>query len=340
MDAAAEHRRVEDESLGRGPEELREAWAGLRSPSRGFPVIRPTMPELFRYREAWRGRLEEAARSGAVEQVRRGVHLAREVEPHPELDRELVAIAAVGRRLRTWYLLSHRTAGRALGLWVPRWDGKIHVTQESVPSGKRVADGGLVRHCAKIPVMDCRTVDGMAVTSVERTAVDCARSLPMVQALPVVDSALVIGADRAVMDRMLQEAAGGRGVRAARDTVSLATARSGSPAESVVRARIVMDGLPEPETLLRVLTVAGEVEVDLGWEELKLGIEVHGKGKYAGGADPYAEAVRRENLNRAGWRIIDVRTGQRPAVYLSRIRTALRELARQPRSVPRQTRAQ
>lgn len=316
---------------------LRPAWDGLTSPTRGFPVAPPTFPQVWRYRTESVGRVVGARRRGELEEVRRGVFLlddggpAPTSLPGPDASAELVAIAGVEKRLSTWYAFSHRTAAVVLGLWAGPWDGRVEVTQESVPSGKVADPRGLVRHRGSLPPADLRQMNGFAVTSVERTAVDCARALSLAAALPVVDSALLIGASAARMEDLLIAAGGKRGVRGAREVLRLATGRIGSPAESVVRARVVADGLPEPETLIRVRTAGGTYEVDMGWSDLRVGIEVHGRGKYRDGADPLAEAQRRELLHVAGWLIIDVRTGQRPAEYLARVRTALRQAARERR---------
>ncbi|PWD50339.1 hypothetical protein C8046_06395 [Serinibacter arcticus] len=295
------------------------AWHDRDAPRRGYPVLTPTLPSLVRFRGCWAGRIE-AVRSELIG-VRRGVFVtAGDAAPDPEL----LAIAAVEKRLTTEYAFSHRTAARLSGLWVPPWDGSVHITQGAKPAGQGRGDRTLVRHHVDLPDGDLRTVSGLVVTSLELTAVDCARDLTCVQALPVVDSALLVGADKDVMQARLAGSVGGRGVRAARETVDLATGRIGSPAESRVRARVVMDGLPRPQTLIRVATPDGPLEVDLGWEEVKVGIEVHGRGKYSSGADPFDEAVRRERLFDVGWAILDVRTDQRSADYLARTRTALR----------------
>lgn len=293
-----------------------DVWDGLRQPSRGYPVAPPPMPHLVRWREPLRDRIRGAQRREEVTTVRRGVYLSA---TDPQQDRELAAIAAVLARLITPFALTHTSAARVTGLWTPVWDGVVHVSQASKPSGRSSRDPGLRRHRRHLEPGVLRTRHGLVLTSVELTAVDCALIMPTPRALPIVDSALLIGGDKDEMLRLLGARTGQRGVAGARATVLLATARIGSPAESRVRARIV---LPEPSTLIDVETEIGRLEIDLGWPDLRVGIEVHGRGKYRAGADPVAEAVRRQALFDAGWRIVEIRTGETPAEYLPRVRRA------------------
>lgn len=297
-----------------------DVWDGLTPPARGYPVTRPAMPALARWSRPFRGRVQGALNRSEVTPLRRGVYLRADER---QRDPELVAVAAVGERLTTPHAVSHASAARVIGLWTPIWDGVVHVSQEVRPSGQASKDASLRRHHRHLAPEVLRTGHGLVLTSVEQTAVDCALSMAMPQALPIVDSALLIGADREEMVRILDALAGRRGVSGARATVLTGTAQIGSPAESRVRARIVMAGMPEPETLIPVETELGGFELDIGWRERRVAIEVHGRGKYRTGADPVAEAVRRQALFDAGWRVVEIRTGESPAEYLPRIRRAL-----------------
>ncbi|TGO06198.1 hypothetical protein SERN_0390 [Serinibacter arcticus] len=301
----------------------RELYDGLTSPVRGEPIAPPTLPTLWRTGEAWRGRVEAAQRSGRAERVRRGLY-GPPSSPAAGDDALLAAIVAVGSRMSTAFAISHRSAGLLAGLWVPpRHDAVVEVTQVGPISSTAHADVTLRRYRSDLPHDEIRDFLGLPVTSVERTAVDCARTLPLARALAVVDSALVIGADRGEMERILHRLRGRRGVRAAREIVALGQPTVGSPAESVVRAEIVAAGLPVPSTLVVVDTPGGAFELDMGWIDQKVGVEVHGRGKYLRGADPVSEAVRREHVFEAGWSVVDVRTGQPAWHYLPRVRRAL-----------------
>lgn len=222
---------------------------------------------------------------------------------------ELILATALGMTLGTPAVLSHLTAARRIGLWTPPGDDRVHLTQPFKVSPEARRDDRIFRHVGATPGADLRSSDGLLITSVERTVVDCARILPFPDALQVADSALVIGASRGVMLAIVERLKGYRGVRTAR-LVCLQARPCGSPAESTTRGDLIMLGIPAPTTLIRVKTANGVREVDLGWEELKYGVEVHGAAKYRAGADPLREAKKREDLFRAGWTILDVRTDQ------------------------------
>ncbi|HWK92269.1 MAG TPA: hypothetical protein VNR17_08375 [Luteimicrobium sp.] len=122
------------------------------------------------------------------------------------------------------------------------------------------------------------------MTSLERTLVDCARSLEPASAVVVADAALRKGADPRLVQHHLDAATGGRGVVRARTVVAFADGASESPGESLTRWFAADAGLPVPEHAIAVPTWLGVKDVDLGWPELKIGIEFDGAVKYSGGS--------------------------------------------------------
>jgi len=176
------------------------------------------------------------------------------------------------------------------------------------------------------------------VTTLERTVVDCARTLAPDQALVIADSALRGGADPALVSTILEESAGRRGVRRAREVVGLADARAESAGESVLRWIVHAAGLPAPEIGLRVPTRRGDSWLDLAWPGHRVALEFDGAVKYSGGeyGDPtrrlFDEKLRQDALEEAGWLVLRVVWEDllRPEVLAARIRSALR--ARAPRS--------
>lgn len=304
-----------DSALGQ-----RDLWDGLRAPSRGYPVVRPTLPRLIASSQGIRHDLEVGVRSGVLHRVHRGLFAPGASAE----DAELEELAVLARRLSGPFVVSHRSAARLIGLWLPPWDGHLHVTRSIKPDHRACLDQRLVRHQGLVPLDDIRLSGDLLVTSIERTVVDCARSMPLWTSLPLIDSALLLGARRATLDSVMAQAAGARGVRRARMMIAAGTGRIGSPYESRVRGALLAAGMPTPQTLIAVSTRQGDFELDLGWERIRLGIEAHGRGKYRTGADPVAEAVRREALFAAGWTIIDVRTGSPLADQVPRIAAELR----------------
>lgn len=256
----------------------------------------------------------------------------------------LALVAAVARTLTTDYCFSHETAALLHGLAVYRLAEEVHVSQRWKPKVRRDRDGAVRRHPVDVPARDrTLSVTGMPVTSLERTMVDCARWLPGPRALVVADSALRAGADRAVVETLLVEAAGRPGIRQARRVVGLADPRAESLAESLVRWIVHEADLEAPEPAVAVETWRGTSWVDLGWPGAAVGIEFDGAVKYSGGeyGDPrerlLAEKRRHDALVEAGWVIVRVVWDDLtdPDRLTARLRRALATARRSRRPPPR-----
>ncbi|CAM3806381.1 hypothetical protein [Isoptericola cucumis] len=251
----------------------------------------------------------------------------------------LALAAAVAESLRTDYWFSHETAALLHGLAVYRLSDRVHVTHAWKPPAPAGRDDRLVRHPIRLPERDRTVVDARPVTTLERTTIDCARWLPGVQALVVADSALRAGADLAVVREVLAEASGRPGVRQARRVVELADVRAESPGESVVRWYLDEAGIDAPRLAVEVQTWRGQAWIDLGWPELRVGIEFDGAVKYSGGeyGDPrerlLAEKRRHDALTEAGWILLRL-TWQDladPDRLIRRVRRALADAGRRRR---------
>ncbi|MGN7703417.1 hypothetical protein [Cellulosimicrobium sp. 22601] len=310
--------------------------AAPRRPGDDRRTERPVPPTATRFSEERRTELARRTRDGTLDRVRRGVYLPpvpADASP-AQLRRELVLrrVSAVAERLSSAYWFSHTSAALLHGCWTWRLADVVHVTQLRPPKAAQTREPALRRHWTPLPVRDRTLVAGLPVTTLERTVVDCARSLPGAQALVVADSALRAGADPAVLGALLAEAAGRRGVRRARAVVGLADARSESPGESVVRWVVHDAGLPAPVPGLEVPTWRGSLWVDLGWPEHRVAVEFDGAVKYSGGGfgDPRSrlqqEKARHDALVEAGWvvlRVVWADLGD-PATIVRRVERALR----------------
>ncbi|WP_460748221.1 hypothetical protein [Myceligenerans cantabricum] len=236
----------------------------------------------------------------------------------------MTRIAATEQRLTTSFWFSHTSAALLWGAWTWRLDKQVHVIQLH-PEATRRGDW-LIRHRPRLPERDREVVGGLSVTSRERTIVDCACWLKPQQAAVVVDSLLGAGADRGRVDEIMQTRR--RGSRQARAILGVCDGRVESLGESRLRWILVEQGLPVPEVAIRVDTWAGPRWVDVGWPDLKVGLEFDGAIKYSGAfGDPtailMAEKERHDALVEAGWTILRVtwKDLADPARLLARIRT-------------------
>lgn len=313
-----------------------DSWSGLASPQRGSAITRRELPAVVRSRDLARLPTSLKTAHGPLEPLRRGV-LAPRLDPLAPADTRAITqvlrhARAFERTAGTPFAFSRTTAAVLLGGCVLRPGLPVHVTQATRSSSPAAARAVVVRHVQELPERDLRTHDDVVVTSIERTLVDCALTLPFVAGVALADSALRLGADRDVVEVILAELFGARGVRNARDVVAAATSEVHSPAESIIRAVAIQAGLPVPATLHMVSTDIGQQELDIAWPKLKVAVEMDGAIKFAGlsGAALVAamhEAMARDRaIARAGWIVLrlDWAALRNPALLARRLERLIR----------------
>ncbi|MFC8922460.1 hypothetical protein [Cellulosimicrobium sp. NPDC057127] len=265
--------------------------------------------------EVPRAVIVEALGNGTATRLRRGAYLfggaPTGARPSPCHARAAARarIEAVSRQLEGahWFCGPSAALLWGLPLWaLPRG---VHVVQRNVPG--RGAGADVVRHRSVIAPHDLATRDGLPVTTLARTVVDCARSLPARDGLVVVDAALRRGVSH---DELRRRAASsrGRGVVRARAVIDVADGGSESPGESATRYALLRQGLPAPRTQVPVVTRLGRFRADMGWAEWRLLVEFDGFVKYGelAGGDParvlFEEKRRQEAMEEEGWRVVRV----------------------------------
>ncbi|MCB2177187.1 MAG: hypothetical protein KQH57_15360 [Actinomycetales bacterium] len=240
---------------------------------------------------------------------------------------------AVAVQLRTDFWFSRESAALAWGLPIVTVPRRVHLVQGHRPG--RETDPMLARHLGALPERDRAECDGLPVTSLERTAVDCGCLLPGGEALAVVDAALRDGVDLDALVERLRERPGARGVVRGRRVVAAASPSAESPGESMTRWALLEHGLPAPELQCPVETRLGTYRADLGWPELRVAVEFDGAVKYSGRYGDGVEALlaekrRQDAMEEAGWIVVrvtwtDLRSPDRVA---ARVVAARRRAAR------------
>ncbi|MBX7265844.1 type IV toxin-antitoxin system AbiEi family antitoxin domain-containing protein [Micromonospora sp. Llam7] len=226
-------------------------------------------PELLRAGSS-RGAVRHAVEVGRLRRVGRGIYAAAA----PDFGEDLRATLL---RLPPEAVFGFHTGARLHGFGdVPQ--ASLHVI---VPASSVVPKiSGLIAHESVLPVRDQVLLADVPVASAARCAVDLARTLPRMDALPLLDLALRCGACQpADLRRETARHAGLRGVCQARQLVRLADARSECRQESQLRLVLVDGGLPPPEPQIWVHDEWGNavVRLDLGYQESKVGIEYDGR---------------------------------------------------------------
>lgn len=240
------------------------------------------MPPLVLSRAVGYDALRHLYRAGDLIQVRRGAYAVPLGAAEPWQQARYLALArcaAVTRALTCTFALSHQSAALVHGCWTGPLDGLTHLTQRTQPSSS--GPRGVRRHFADLPDEDVTVVNGLPVTTLERTMQDCARTMHPREGLCVADSGMrVLGrADRvyreasearlavvqaALLERLAAKA-GWRGAARSRAVLDFADGFSESPGESRLRWVAVSRGLPRPVCQRPVTTTLGTFYVDLGW---------------------------------------------------------------------------
>lgn len=259
------------------------------------------------YRLLWRrealsrgyqdGELRRARRTGALQPVRRGAYASPAMLEGLDAEaRNRLVIEATASAASSGAVISHTSAALMHGIAL--WNcplAKVHLTVDKRSGGRTTPN----RHVHPSPLDDSEVVlvNNVPVTSVARTVIDCARTLPFEQAVVIGDSALqqrLVSAEN--LDAALAACRGRHGGPAAARALAFLDARSESVGESRSRVLIHRTDLPKPD-LQRVIhdstgTFIGRV--NFLFEPSGAIGEFDGMCKYTG---PTAESeVRREKL--------------------------------------------
>ncbi|SCG50041.1 hypothetical protein [Micromonospora humi] len=277
--------------------------------------------ELWRTRELMRAltvkRLRTQVKREELIRVRRGVYAPVRCDDEDEL-------RALLRCLPEGAMLTMQTAARRHGFGVLR-EVAVHV--QLPPHVARPRLPGLVVHHSVLPIRPV-VVGGLPCVPAAQCALDLARRVRRMDALPVLDAALRSGA--VTVDDLREELPlhrSLRGVRQARDLVPRADGRSECRQESQLRLLLLDGGLPAPEPQMWIHDRYGipRFRTDLGYRERRVGVEYDGLSHLDRDRMRY-DRDRINWLDANGWRMryfTDRDLYRRPSHILTTLRTAL-----------------
>lgn len=241
--------------------------------------------------------LERRVRAGQLRPLT--PHLFTDV-PQPSPDEQLRA-AAVGLDA----VVSHTDAALLWGLELLATPGSRTLTVGRQRS--RVRREGVVVRRADLGPDEWVGREGLRVTTVLRTVLDLARTLPLPEAVAVADSSLRRGLlTVSDLHAALRGLGPGRGRTQVARVVALVDPRAGSVLESLVRVLLATHGLRPPVSQHPVLARDGSVvgRVDFAWPGLRVVLETDGFAFHADRRS-YRDDRRRGNaLVRAGWVVL------------------------------------
>jgi hypothetical protein len=192
-----------------------------------------------------------------------------------------------------------------LGL-VGRPESVAEITRAPGDRGSRTGDLGVLVHIAALPAEHVVSYRGLPLTSVPRTVIDLARTLPFAEGVAVADSALHAGlTSKSELAAVIAECPRWPGLQRAREVAVFSDGRSESVLESLSRAAFHQSGLPPPDLQVWVGDddeVIGRV--DFLWRRYRTIGEADGAFKYQTPARARAQLERDARLRAAGYEVV------------------------------------
>ncbi|MCG7607716.1 MULTISPECIES: hypothetical protein [Mycobacterium] len=168
----------------------------------------------------------------------------------------------------------------------------------------------------------CRMGD-FSVTTPLRTALDLARFLPRDEAVAHLDAlAIATGVEAEQVLELAARYRGLRGIRSARTALDLMDAGGQSPRETWLRLLLIDAGVRRPRTQIRVSDGFNEAFIDMGYDDVKVGLDYEGK-HHATDRPRYVHDIgRSEFIECEGWINIRVVAEHSKGFILHRVREA------------------
>ncbi|GAA2771834.1 hypothetical protein [Mycolicibacterium pallens] len=233
-------------------------------------------------------------------------------------------LAALDVFMGQWAVASMGTAAALYGFDTEN-TAAIHVLDPGIRLRSTV--GLVVHQRIGAPV---QWVAGRPATSPAWTAVEVARQLNRPRALATLDAALHSQwCTPGNLDQAVIAQRGRRGIRAVRDLLPFADARSESAMESEARLVMIDHGLPAPELQYTISAPGGQRwRVDFAWPEARIAAEYESIEWHAGRAEMLRDKARFAGVQELGWTVIPIvaddvrrrpaRLAERIAIHLAR----------------------
>ncbi len=232
-------------------------------------------------------------------------------------------------------VLSGLTASALLGAkWVDGDVAEMNWPNHRAPSGVLTRNDMLLGD-------EIASVEGLPVTSVERTAFDLARRGSVGVAVARLDA--LARATHFKASEVLELATRHphvRGLRRVDRLLDLVDAGAESPKESWLRMVFVSEGYQRPTTQIPVPRPDGyrRYYLDMGWEEIMVAVEYDGEHHRKDDEAYRKDIIRMEHLARVGWIVVRVVKGQKRNQILPRVQGAVRSRGGFPDELLRPTR--
>lgn len=252
--------------------------------------------------------IDRRLRSGAWVPLRQGIYTGQPLSP---TERHRYDVAAALLAVGSPGLVASRfSAARLHGLEFLN-EPPEHVELAGPNPARRRVMSGLTVRPARVPAAHLGLAAGLPATSLARTVMDCARALPLLDGVVLVDSALRRGVSAHGLEQTLLDCWTWPGIRRASRAVALRDPGSESVLESVCRVMFARGGLPTPRTQVTLGGPEGPIgRVDFYWQQYATVAEADGRGKYARPEDLWQEKLREDRLRAAGLEVVRITWAQ------------------------------
>ncbi|MDQ2638698.1 MAG: hypothetical protein M3Y83_17685, partial [Actinomycetota bacterium] len=249
----------------------------------------------------------------------------RSIMPNVYLDKRIEP--ALWQRTAGAWLWSRREAViaglAASALHGAKWvddDSPVELIWRNARSPK-----GVVTRADHLYKEEWQRIDGLGVTTVERTAFDLGRRDRIGRAVERLD-ALARATDFKVsaIEELAAKHRHTRGLLQLEQALELMDRGAESPKETWLRLLLIRAGYPRPQTQIPVWSPDGARRyfLDMGWEDLKLAVEYEGD-HHRTTRDRFAYEIHRlEDIAEIDWLNIRVAARHHPADILRRVRRA------------------
>jgi hypothetical protein len=250
-------------------------------------------------RELLRAGLTDAAigrrvSSGLLQRLHSGVYAVGHRALRPEAY-WIAAVLACG----TGAVLSHRSAAMAWGLRSA--PGPIDITASGGHGRRR---RGIADHHGRLTPVDVTARHGIPITTVPRTLLDLAETVPRKELMRALDAAVRARLySRAALEAIIARSPGRRGLKplnAALTALHPGKALTRSAFERLALPLLATQGIPRGEINAR----AAGYEVDLLWRDHRLAVELDGRAFHASPASFRDDRRRDADLQAAGYRVL------------------------------------
>ncbi|MBX7448479.1 hypothetical protein GR927_10795 [Mycolicibacterium sp. 3033] len=186
---------------------------------------------------------------------------------------------------------------------------------------------GIVVHTDVLTADQITRVGGLPVTTRVRTAFDLGRQLERTEALQRLDALMWNQRfDTAEVVELADRSPRVQGIAQLRELLPLIDGGAASPRESALRLALHDNGFPRPETQYPVLDGSRPLAfLDLAYPEYGVAVEYDGDHHRKDRTTYVKDIARLRMLEQRGWIVVRVIAEDRPAAWLSRAATALRE---------------